>query len=268
MAWYERYWFKVLRNAWIGIGAGCIILGALFKILHWPYANEILTGSMILEASIFFLQALIPPHKEYYWEKLYPGLDRISAPMTALVSTTPTKNGKSQNLDEALEKAGVGDDLIKRLGGHLNVLGDNLKSLTDVTSTTSATSEYSKQAKAAAKSLSEVKLAYDKAAGVAHGLATASDDTRKYHEQVQLVSKNLAALNAVYELELQDTNNHLKAMNKFYGNLTNAIENLNQSVDDTEKYKKQMANLANNLSSLNTVYGNMLSAMSMGGGKR
>jgi gliding motility-associated protein GldL len=68
-------------------------------------------------------------------------------------------------------------------------------------------------------------------------------------------------LNAIYELELQDTNNHLKAMNNFYSNLVTASETMQGSVDDAKKAQQQIATLANNLSSLNKVYGNMLSAM-------
>lgn len=264
MAWYHSQGFQRFKNWWIGFGAGMIILGAMFKILHWKGANEVLMFSMIWEASIFFLQGFLPPHKEYFWEKLYPGLDDHKAKVQAISSSAAPVDNVTNELNKQLNESGVNQNLIKRLGGHLGELGKNLESLTDVTGTAGATSEYAKSAKAAAASLGKVKVAYDKAANVAGELEVATEHTRKYQEQVSAVSKNLAALNAVYELELQDTNNHLKAMNKFYGNLTNAIENLNESVEDTKKYKTQMAGLAKNLSSLNSVYGNMLSAMSMG----
>jgi gliding motility-associated protein GldL len=84
---------------------------------------------------------------------------------------------------------------------------------------------------------------------------------------VQLVSKNLAQLNAIYELELQDTNSHLKTMNKFYGSITQAMNNLTESVEDTKRYKTEISDLAKNLSNLNQVYGNMLSAMTMAGNR-
>ena len=109
-----------------------------------------------------------------------------------------------------------------------------------------------------------MKLAYNGAAEAMKKLENAQADTVKYHEQVQLVSKNLSQLNAIYELELQDTNNHLKAMNKFYGSLTSAMDNLHESVEDTKKYRTEMSGLAKNLTTLNSVYGNMLSAMQMG----
>ena len=75
------------------------------------------------------------------------------------------------------------------------------------------------------------------------------------------MTKNLGALNAVYEMELQDANNHLKAMNKFYGNLSMAMENLTDASKDTEQFKGELSKLTTNLTSLNRIYGSMLTAM-------
>ena len=77
--------------------------------------------------------------------------------------------------------------------------------------------------------------------------------------------KNLAALNAVYELQLQDSNEHLKQTGRFYEGINELMGNLNASLDDTRKYRDEVASLATNLSKLNTVYGNMLSAMTVKG---
>ena len=49
-------------------------------------------------------------------------------------------------------------------------------------------------------------------------MANSNVDSKAYHEQINKMAKNLSALNAVYELELQDSSNHLKSMNKFYAN--------------------------------------------------
>jgi gliding motility-associated protein GldL len=77
------------------------------------------------------------------------------------------------------------------------------------------------------------------------------------------VSKNLNALNATYELQLQGSQSHLEATNKFYGGLADLMQNLHDSVDDTKKYRQEMSTLSTNLTALNTVYGNMLSAMNV-----
>jgi gliding motility-associated protein GldL len=62
-------------------------------------------------------------------------------------------------------------------------------------------------------------------------------------------------------MELQDANNHLKAMNKFYNNLTNAMSNMADASKDTEAFKVELSKLTGNLNNLNKVYGNMLTAM-------
>jgi gliding motility-associated protein GldL len=64
-------------------------------------------------------------------------------------------------------------------------------------------------------------------------------------------------------LQLQDSANHLRETSRFYEGINQLMENLNSSLEDTRKYKDEVAMLAKNLSSLNTVYGNMLSAMNM-----
>ena len=89
----------------------------------------------------------------------------------------------------------------------------------------------------------------------------ASESTKQFHGQVQVLTKNLSSLNTIYELELQDTNNHLKAMNSFYSNLVQASETMQGSVVDAKKTQEQISLLAKNLGNLNNIYGNMLSAM-------
>jgi gliding motility-associated protein GldL len=75
------------------------------------------------------------------------------------------------------------------------------------------------------------------------------------------MTKNLGSLNTIYELELQDSNNHLKALNKFYGNLVQASDAMQGSVEDAKAAHNQISALAKNLSSLNNIYGNMINAM-------
>ena len=106
-----------------------------------------------------------------------------------------------------------------------------------------------------------MKDAYVGAASSIQHFNAAADGTKQFHEQVQVLTKNLSSLNTIYELELQDTNNHLKAMNQFYSNLVNASQAMEGSVGDAKKAHDQIALLANNLGRLNSIYGNMLSAM-------
>jgi gliding motility-associated protein GldL len=89
----------------------------------------------------------------------------------------------------------------------------------------------------------------------------ASADAAKFHQQVTVLTQNLGSLNQIYEVELQDANNHLKAMNKFYSTLLNASDSMAASAEDAKAARDQIGALARNLTNLNSIYGNMLSAM-------
>jgi gliding motility-associated protein GldL len=102
---------------------------------------------------------------------------------------------------------------------------------------------------------------YIKASSSLVDLSESNIDGKAYGEQLQQVSKNLASLNAVYELQLQGSNEQLKQTTKMFDNMSTLITNLNDSVENTTKYKEEISKLAVNLGALNTVYGNMLTAM-------
>jgi gliding motility-associated protein GldL len=271
-AFFESDRFKRIKNLIIGAGASIVLVGALFKILHWEGADLMLMVGMFTEAFIFLLLGVLPPHKDYYWEKIYPDLD--IAPEVEEAKTGKKLNANklepkksvTQQLDTMLEQAQVEPVMIERLGENLRKLGENIEKLSDVQDAAVNTNEYTTKVKEATAAVSDMREAYNNAANAMSQITASSVDTTKYHEQVQMVTKNLSQLNAIYELELQDTNNHLKAMNRFYGSLNSAMDNLNDSLTDTNKYREEIGKLSGNLASLNRVYGNMLNAMNMGSG--
>ncbi|MBA2423632.1 MAG: gliding motility protein GldL [Chitinophagales bacterium] len=265
VAFFETERGKRLKNLIIGLGASVVLLGALFKLQHWEFASELLIIGMCTEAFIFALLGILPPHRDYYWEKIYPELNMApDDEELKMIKETSSHGSITNQLDQMMAEANMEPELIRRLGDNLRRLGDNISHLHDLTDASLATNEYSNRAKQAAGALAEMKVAYTNATEAANLLANAAGETKNYHEQVQLVSKNLAQLNVIYELELQDSNSHLKTMNKFYGSLTQAMDNLSESVEDTKRYRSEMAGLAKNLTQLNNVYGNMLSAMTIG----
>jgi gliding motility-associated protein GldL len=254
---------KRIKNIIIGVGASVVLLGALFKLQHWPYAGELLIIGMCTEAFIFALLGILPPHKDYYWEKIYPSLDISPEEEEAHGGHAKKPKSVTQQLDSMLEEAHIESDMIKRLGESMNRLGDNISKLSQISDASVITDDYSAKAKEAASALAQMKVAYASATQAVTELAQAGSGTKEYHEQVQRISSNLASLNSMYELELQDTNNHLKAMNKFYGSMVDAMNNMHETVEDARKYKEELATLNKNLTSLNSVYGNMLSAMTI-----
>jgi gliding motility-associated protein GldL len=133
--------------------------------------------------------------------------------------------------------------------------------MNDITDVVAATGDYTARTREVTQALSQVKDAYVGAANSVGAFNAASDGARIFHDQIQVLTKNLSSLNTIYELELQESNNHLKALNQFYGKLAETSSIMNNSAEDAKKVQAEIGSLANNLGRLNNVYGNMLSAM-------
>jgi gliding motility-associated protein GldL len=131
----------------------------------------------------------------------------------------------------------------------------------EISDVVAATGDYTQKSREAATALGNMTTAYTQAANSMAAFNSASDSTKVFHEQIQVLTKNLSSLNTIYELELQESNNHLKALNQFYGKLAETSAAMTSSADDALRAKDQIAALAGNLSRLNSIYGNMLTAM-------
>lgn len=204
----EAKWYKVMMPKLYGWGAALVILGALFKIEHYPGAGFFLAVGLITEAIIFFFSAFEKQHQEVDWSLVYPELAGMEDP------DAPKK--PAQQLDEALERAKIDNELVESLNNGLRSFGDAATKLNETISAAAGISEYNEQ----------------------------------IHEGV----KNMNALNSLYELQLQASNQQMEATTMF-------LQNLQSSVEDSKKFQEQVAQLATNLEQMNKVYGNMLNAM-------
>lgn len=241
-----------LVNVIVCVGASIVIIGALFKILHWRGADTMLMVGLFTEAFIFLVYAFLPP---------------AGSEMAALAEALPklavsnNSNPALQSMEKMMNEAEINPVSLKKLSEGFQKFGVSINQIKDVSDAVTATSDYSAKTKEATSALGVMKDAYIKSASVMASFNDASESTKQFHGQVQVLTKNLSSLNTIYELELQDTNNHLKAMNSFYGNLVQASETMQGSVVDAKKTQEQISLLAKNLSNLNNIYGNMLSAM-------
>jgi gliding motility-associated protein GldL len=240
-----------------GVGASIVIVGAMFKIMHWEGAGAMLVVGLTTEAFIFLMSAFAPAPHEPDWTRVYPELaDDYKG------GAIDRSNGKSQAVlpDANLFKP-ISKELVENLGNSMKGLSESVTKMTNLADASVATNEYVKNVQLASNSIVQMNKSYANTVSAMSEMATASQDAKAYHAQLQTITKNLGALNAVYELELQDTNKHLKAMNAFYGNLTAAMQNMSDASKDTEQFKGELSKLTTNLTSLNRIYGSMLTAM-------
>ncbi len=267
----SKGWKKFMAKLY-GFGAAVVIVGALFKIQHWPGASIMLIAGLGTEALIFIFSAFEPIHEDPNWELVYPelalghseDLDHEALPAAAgRGNRGGGGSGVTEQLDKMLEEAKIDGELLERLGDGMRALGDNAAQLKGVTSAAAATDSYVDSLQAASDKVSKLSEAYERASVSISGMTSTQAEGESFGEQMQKVSKNLAALNNVYELQLKGSSAHLEATEKFQGQVSDMMKNLSESVEDTRLYKENMAMLSKNLTDLNTVYGNMLKAMSV-----
>jgi gliding motility-associated protein GldL len=259
-----------------GIGAAVVISGALFKILHLPGANIMLLLGMGTESIIFFFSAFEPLHVEYNWALVYPEL------ALGEEHDKPSKDKKklsgsiTQQLDNALTEAKIGPELLESLASGMRNLSDNAKQLSGMSDAVVATDGYVTNLTKASESVRNLSVAYEKTSeniesslNAVGNLANVYESTihsmtsgANYNEEVSRLSKNLCAINAAYELQLQSTNETLNISKSLDGHLKTLTTNLEESTNNILNYKEQVDKLAKNVSKLNDIYGNMLAAMS------
>ena len=279
-----------------GLGASVVIIGALFKIQHWSLAGLLLTIGLLTEALIFFFSAFEPLHEEVDWTLVYPELAGMQDDEELDQIPTSVRGSSSalEKFDALLEQGQITPDLFNKLGKGLSKLNETTERLSDISDAGAATNDYVNNIKQAAAtvntytesyaqsteelkdSVTRLSGSYDKTANLitesgsnyqqlAESFSLIEGGSKSYGEQLESLNKNLSALNAVYELQLQGTDSHLKTSDALYKNLDEMMSDLQDTVEDTKKYREEVSKLGENLSALNTVYGNMLSAMNVMG---
>lgn len=239
--------WKNLMAKMYGIGASVVIIGALFKINHYPFASEMLIVGLGTEAIIFFFSAFEKPHEEPDWSLVYPEL------------ATPADGPKppTRQLDDMLAKADINEDLLNRLGDGMRHLGDQAEKMGKAADISTAAQDYGDSLSEASTRVKELAQNYAQVSESLTGLKDAGEMGETVGTAMQQMSSNLTSLNEMYSTQLEQ----LKVNSQLYSSMGELVKNLGESIDDTKLYKDNIAELSKNLASLNTVYANMLNAM-------
>jgi gliding motility-associated protein GldL len=231
-----------LLNVFVSGGAAIVIVGALFKIQHYKGADIMLPIGLLLEAAIFVVYAILPPDEVAHAKEEGEG--------SALNS-----------MEEMMAAANINQDNLSKLSANFSKFNTTVEKMSEIGDVVKSAGDFSAKTKEATTAMGSVATAVSSATSSLGAFNEASESTKQFHGQIQILAKNLTSLNTIYELELQESNNHLKALNQFYGKLAQASASMNGTAEDAMKAKEQIGALATNLSKLNGVYGNMLTAM-------
>ena len=289
MEWYGSYQGKRVVGMVYSIGAAVVIVGALFKIMHWPGASTVLIAGMCTEALLFMIGCLDKPHPEFHWHEVFPQLlghgtePGLLAEMQA--RPKPTLMGGAEGSSSAsvpalnekeLEslKAGIGN--LAKTAAQLSELSTVVTATNKLTSKLDAASDAAEQFVSAGKTISEKSDALGSVyAQVTQDMQNVAKGTKEYEVKVADVAKQLTSLNAVYELQLQTLQKQVEAYKAQTEKVTGAtaqVETLTATVKQMtdaagnalksqEAYVAGAKQLANQVADLNKVYGNMLNAL-------
>jgi len=202
-----------ITNMIYGLGAAIVILGALFKIQHWPLASEILTIGMIVEALVFTYSAFERQQGDLDWSLVYPEL----ASGQALGSKKKKDESKdaegmlSKKLDGLLKDAKIDSELFTSLGTSIKNFEGAAKGISPTVDSMNAQKKYSEEMSLAAAQMESLNSLYKVQMESANRQAAineeAVENATKLKEQMQSLASNLSSLNGVY-------GGMLSAMNK------------------------------------------------------
>ncbi|WP_396174266.1 gliding motility protein GldL [Flavobacterium sp.] len=203
---------KKTMNFAYGMGAAVVIVGALFKIQHWPFASALLIVGLLTEAFIFALSAFDAPDTELDWSLVYPELAGGQAKEKGKKEDPKDAQGLlSQKLDAMLKEAKIDGELMASLGNSIKNFEGAAKAISPTVDSVASTKKYAEEMTKAASQLETL-----------NGL---------YHVQVQTAERNAQINNEVAENNLklkdqmQSLTSNLSTLNNVYGGMLSAMSN-------------------------------------------
>lgn len=288
---------KRVLNFCYSWGASIVIIGALFKLLHLPYANQILFVAMITEAAVFFISAFERPNDEYHWEDVFPVLKSKNP-----LDRPDFSKGSEANGGNGIQVGGVvmnmGNDMSSNTSAvsgaaaaaslGLNVteedtrnLSDSIKKLSGAAEQISKMAELTEATQKYLEQLSSMSEQMEKFSQVTNSLTSASDtllnayqhisdnsdgisqNSKGYVQQMEALNQNISGLNAVYEAQLRSISMQIENIEQINAGLSRIKDMYNGSVVDSSVFRSETEKMTQQLAQLNQVYSRLLQAMTV-----
>lgn len=288
---------KRVLNFCYSWGASVVIIGALFKLLHLPYANQILFVAMITEAAVFFISAFERPNDDYHWEDVFPVLKSKNP-----LDRPDFSKGSEANGGNGIQVGGVvmnmGNDMSSNTSAvsgaaaaaslGLNVteedtrnLSDSIKKLSGAAEQISKMAELTEATQKYLEQLSSMSEQMEKFSQVTNSLTSASDtllnayqhisdnsdgisqNSKGYVQQMEALNQNISGLNAVYEAQLRSISMQIENIEQINAGLSRIKDMYNGSVVDSSVFRSETEKMTQQLAQLNQVYSRLLQAMTV-----
>ncbi len=251
---HSRRW-KSSMNFLYSIGASVVLLGALFKLQHWPYANIILPIGMLTEVVIFFFSAFEPSVEIPDWSKVYPQL-REAYMEEEEVFSYPAPS-QPATIESILEKADISPELLAKVKKGLQDLSNTASGIADISVASLATDEYVKNITGASESMSVFK---DINARASHSIEKSTNDlVYSYDQSSQILGNSSKNLAATFNESSKKINDQLATTgDKLAQSYKSFTESVNKDLlalnDHTKTYSNGLSLVNSSISALHSSY--------------
>ena len=267
------------------IGAAIVIWGALFKILHLPGGNMLLSIGMGTEVLMFILTAFDRPPKEYHWEEVFPVLS------TKDPEDRPEFGGGGGIIIGGNGQVTVSGEQARRaagIPGNIDLSEDDTRSLSEsiakmaaasdqlsrMAELTTATQQYLSQMAAISEEmvkLRETTEALNRVSDVllqSYSAITENSEniTRSstgYVEQMQDLNRNIGGLNTIYEIQLKSVSSQLDSIDRVNRGIKDIRDMYEKSSAQSAQYCAETEKMTRYMQQLNSVYEKMITAMTI-----
>ncbi len=198
---------KKLFNMAYGLGASIVIIGALFKILHWELGplngNILLAVGLITEAIIFAISAFEPVDDDLDWSLVYPELAGGATSGKKKVEAPKDAEGMlSQKLDNMLKEARIDGELMASLGNSIRNFEGAAKGIAPTAEAMTSTKKYSEEMALAAAQMDSLNSLYkvqiESTSRQTEANERVAENAEQLKSQMENLTTNLSSLNGVY----------------------------------------------------------------------
>lgn len=285
MKWYFSPQGKKVVGCVYSLGAAIVIVGALFKILHWPGASIMLMIGMFTEALLFSIGVLDDPHPDLHWNHVFPALTQDDPdPLYNHIGAGAGVGGNGAPVSGNQPAAGPGvnplkDEDVKAMQDGLKSISEAAKQIAGISKVAGLTDSFAQNLELAGNAAAQfaskqqnldaasnaLLAAYN---GITENMAAVQANTKQYVDKAETINKNLGAINSVYEIQLKNVQSQAEAVEQQTAKIAAVANDLDKvqkamtvSAKDAEKYQDETAKLAQKVVDLNAIYGNMLNAI-------
>ncbi len=236
------------------IGAAIVIWGALFKILHLPGGNMLLSIGMGTEVLMFVLTAFDRPPREYHWEEVFP----------VLSSKNPDDRPDFRGGETVIGAAPVSPRPAATAEAPEVIIPEGATPSERYMAQMAALSEQMDRLRQTTESLNHVsEVLLDSYRAITENSENITRSSTGYVEEMQSLNRNIAGLNTIYEIQLKSVSSQLDSIDRVNKGIKDIRDMYEKSSAMSERYCEETEKMARYMQQLNSVYEKMLHAMTI-----